>query len=129
MHSPAEPAVRNARPHRKPCDEIDKLRRSVHGEVRRNCTKGWSCQLFFLCRLFLRELIDLLLHIFNWYVFDVGGDFPRVAERIFNVARAIAIELIGDRTNQGSASSYCLFGKGVNVRHVQIDLDGRSADS
>ena len=34
-------------------DEVDKLRRSVHGEVRRNRTKVRSCQLlFFLCGLF-----------------------------------------------------------------------------
>ena len=51
----------------------------------------------------MRELIDLLLHFFNWNVLDVGGDNPRVAERICDLARAIAIELIGDRTNQSSA--------------------------
>src|SRR5438093_4944875 len=62
------------------------------------------------------------LHLLGRDVFFVGGDHPDVAERIFELAVAVAVELILDRPHERGAPGDRTASDRVDV--LDVDVDG-----
>src|SRR4051812_23719625 len=69
-----------------------------------------------------------LLNLLLAEVFLVRGDVPHVAERIFDRAAAIAVELIGHRADELGASRDGLFGEPVAVLDIQVQMNRAAAE-
>src|SRR6185295_20252440 len=75
----------------------------------------------------LAELRGTALRFRHRDVLDVRRDMPAVAERIFDCAGAIAIELVLDRAHDLAAGRGRARNRRIDVRHVEMDLQGRAA--
>jgi hypothetical protein len=77
----------------------------------------------------LHRLLHLFLHLFRRHVALVGGDRPAVAERVLDLAVAVAPEHVGqrhDRLWRRRRPPAARMAAGVGVVHVQVDEDRRA---
>ena len=68
------------------------------------------------------------LQLFGRNVLDVRGDVPDVPERVFDAARAVAVELIRDGSRQLCACLYSLIDQRIYVLDVDEETDWRAAE-
>src|SRR5205823_14622457 len=79
-----------------------------------------------LCSAMLRG--GTALQLFGRNVLDVRGDVPDVPERVFDAARAVAVELIRDGSRQLCACLYSLIDQRIYVLDVDEETDWRTAE-